>query len=109
MNKTIYGNKLASYASREPKSFLQLDAFYYPYKDDASFPDKDGDTLMAGGTIELMDGTSVRVLIPHDAKPKDVVRQLKKITKWLSKDSNLFALAKPIPKERYDRSEDCPF
>jgi len=26
MNKTIYGNKLAHYASREPKSFLQLDA-----------------------------------------------------------------------------------
>ena len=105
INKTIYGNKLAHYASREPKSFLQLDAFYSPWEDSALWedpalhPDKDGDALKGKGTIELMQVAEVRVLIPHDAKPKAAVRQLKKIAKWLNKNPDLFDLAKPLSEE----------
>jgi len=100
MNKTIYGNKLAHYAKREPKSFLQLDAFYMDHGYDSSMhPDKDGDVLMGGGTVELMQGAEVRVLIPTSTDKKMAVRQLKKITKWLSKDSDLFDLAKPLSEE----------
>ena len=107
MNKTIYGNKLAHYAKREPKRLLQLDAFYMPHNDDPDLhPDKDGDVLMAGGTLELMQEAEVRVLIPTSTDKKMAVRQLKKITKWLSKDSakwlsknsDLFDLAKPLKK-----------
>ena len=109
MNKTIYGNKLAHYASREPKSFLQLDALIDLKPDSFTHPDKDGDVLMGGGTIELMHGASVRVLIPHDAKPKEAVRQLKKIAKWLNKDTDLFDLAKPIPKDPDEPEDGIPF
>ncbi len=106
MNKTIYGNKLAHYAKREPKRLLQLDAFYMPHNDDPDLhPDKDGDVLMAGGTLELMQEAEVRVLIPTSTDRKMAVRQLKKITKWLSKDSDLFDLAKPLPEE----GETMPF
>jgi len=60
MNETIFGNKLAHYAKREPKSFLQIDAFYSPGEEDSVLhPDKDGDALMGGGTIELMHGAEV--------------------------------------------------
>ena len=64
---------------------------------------------MGGGTIELMHGASVRVLIPHDAKPKEAVRQLKKIAKWLNKDTDLFDLAKPIPKDPDEPEDGIPF
>ena len=100
MNKTIYDNKLAHYASREPRSFLQLDAFYLPHNDDPDLDaDKDGDALMGGATIELMNGASVRVLLPHNADPKVVVRQLKKITKEFNQHPDFLWCTTQVPEE----------
>lgn len=98
MNKTIFAKKLAHYAKRNPKSFLQLDVFYAP-EDKFMRPDKDGDGFMATATTELMHGADVRVLVPHDAEAKTAIRQLKKIAKWLSRSPNLLNLAHPVPEE----------
>jgi len=100
INKPVNGNKLAHCAASKRKSFLQIDAFYTTYKDDCMLPDKDGDVLIiGGGTIELMYGANVRVLIPFGADKKVALRQLRKITKRLSKDSDLFSFAEPIQAE----------
>ena len=61
--------------------------------------DEDGDALMVGATIELMNGSCVRVLIPHDANPKVAVRQLEKLTKELSREPGLFEFAAPVPEQ----------
>ena len=100
MDKTLLGNKLAHYASREPKYFLQLDGHYLPRGgDDEMRPDCDGDAVSASGTVELMYGATVRVLIPHDGDVLVAVRQLKKLAKWLKRDPSLFDLAKPAEKQ----------
>ncbi len=83
-NEKLYGACLAHYAQREPKHFLQLDCAYMPEGGDSIMrPDEDGDCMTAGGTVELMYGATVRVLIPHDTDPVIAVRQLKKLAKWL--------------------------
>ncbi len=100
MDKTLFGNKLAHYASREPKHFLQLDGNYLPRGgDDEMRPDCDGDAVSAGGTVELMYGATVRVLIPHDGDVLVAVRQLKKLAKWLKRNPSLFDLAKPAAEQ----------
>ena len=97
MDKSLFGNKLAHYASREPKHFLQLDGNYLPRGgDDEIRPDCDGDAVSAKGTVELMNGATVRVLIPHDGDVLVAVRQLKKLAKWLKRNQNLLDLAKPV-------------
>ena len=106
MNKQQFCDKLAHYASREPKKFLQIDGFYLPEGgDDFLRPDKDGDCMHGTATIELMQGTYVRVLIPYETNAKVAARQLKKMTKWLKKRPDLMELAKPDPEpksEEYD-------
>ena len=109
MDKTLFRNKLAHYASREPKHFLQLDGNYLPRGgDDMMRPDCDGDAFIADGTVELMHGATVRVLIPHDGNVLVAVRQLKKLAKWLKRDPSLFDLAKPEVEQPYGNS-DIPF
>jgi hypothetical protein len=100
MDKTLFGNKLARYASREPKHFLQLDGFYLPRGGDSDMrPDCDGDAVSAVGTVELMHGATVRVLIPHDGDVLVAVRQLKKLAKWLKRNPSWFDIAKPAAKQ----------
>ncbi len=108
MDKAIFANKLAHYASRKPKHFLQLDGYYMPDGDDMHCPDDDGDAVVADGTVELMNGADVRVLIPHDGDVLVAVRQLKKIAKWLKREPSLFDLAKPREYPVYGK-DDIPF
>ncbi len=109
MDNALFGNTLAHYASREPKHFLQLDGHYMPRGgDDVMSPDDDGDAVTAGGTVELMYGATVRVLIPHDGDVMVAARQLKKLAKWLKRKPDLLKLAKP-PEEMTLGDSEIPF
>jgi hypothetical protein len=94
MDKALFGNTLAHYATREPKLFLQMDGHYMPRGgDDQMRPDGDGDAVTANGTFELMHGATVRVLIPGDSDPIVAARQLKKLAKWLKSKPSLLDYA----------------
>jgi hypothetical protein len=94
----LAGAKLLHYSRTEPKHFLQLDGFYIPDAGDNPIdPDIDGDRLCAGGTVELMSGADVRILIPHDADVSVAVRQIKKLAKWLKRKPDLIKMAQPKP------------
>ncbi len=96
--KQVFGEKLAQYASRKPKHFLQLDGFYMPDGGDSVMrPDDDGDAITASGTMELMHGATTRVLIPHDTDVRVAARQLKKLAKWLKRKPRLMDYAQPEP------------
>lgn len=97
MKNKIFCDKLAHYASRDPKNFMQMDGRYIQKGsgDDYTRPDKDGDALNVESTIELMHGSSVRVLIPYDTDVKVAVRQMKKLAKWLKRRPDLLEYAKP--------------
>ncbi len=104
MDKKLFCARLAEYAAKDPKRFLQLDGEYRPGwgGDDCDPPaDEDGDWVSAGGTVELIDGATVRILIPDGADLTIVIRQLKKLRKWLKQDPNLMRLAKPRPEVEY--------
>jgi len=110
MDKALFGNKLAHYASREPKHFLQLDGHYMPRGgDDEMHPDDEGDYVSAMGTVELMHGATVRVLIPHDADPMVAARQLKKLTRWFKSNPSMLKMAQPTPEMTQDDFADTPF
>lgn len=102
--KKAFGEKLAHYATRPPKQFLQLDAFYIEDYDAVMPPDKDGDAIMTGGTVELMYGSCVRVLIPYDTDRRMAVRQLRKIAKHL--DDNPFIM-KNLEMPPLGSTDDC--
>ncbi len=90
INRKLFGECLAHYAQREPKHFLQFDCFYMPGGGDSDMhPDENGDYTTANSTVELIHGSTVRVLIPHDTDPVVAVRQLKKIAKWLKREPML--------------------
>ena len=100
MNKQQFCDKLAHYASREPKKFLQLDGFHKPEGFDEAMRGFEGDELYsAGGTVELMKGASVRILIPYDTDIKVAIRQIKRMARWLKKNPELIEHAKPEPEE----------
>ncbi len=111
--RRVFSKKLAHYARKIPKSFLQIDGEYTHFHgDDSVHPDKDGDWISADATIELMSGSTVRVLIPADTDPKIAVRQLKKITKWLKRKPELIEFAVPLDfssEYKADDSENLPF
>ena len=111
MDKALFGNTLAHYASREPKQFLQMDGHYMPRGgDDQMRPDGDGDAVTAFGTVELMYGATVRVLIPHDSDPIVAARQLKKLSKWLKSKPSLLDYAQPKSQATQpDFDDDIPF
>jgi hypothetical protein len=102
MDTTLFSKKIAEYASNEPKNFLQMDGYYLTEGDpeDLACADVDGDVIRAYGTVELMRGATVRVLIPHDGDVVVAVRQLKKLAKMLKRNPGLFDLAKPSEKKR---------
>jgi len=96
MNKKQFCDKLAHYAAREPKQFLQLDGFHKPKDCEGLMRGLEGDDLyMAGGTVELMRGASVRILIPYDTDVKVAIRQIKRMARWLKNNPELIEYAKP--------------
>ena len=96
MDRKLFSEKLAHYALREPKRFLQLDGHYVPGGFDDVIPvDEDGDAVTAQGTVELMHGATVRILIPHGTSPSVAARQLKKLTKWLKRNPQMMDYANP--------------
>ena len=110
MKNKIFCDKLAHYANREPKNFLQMDGFYMPEGGDSDMhPDKDGDVLEASSTVELMLGSSVRVLIPYDTDLKAALRQMKKLTKWLKHRPDLIERNAKPTSELEDFDESIPF
>lgn len=117
MHTQQFCEKLAHYAARKPKKFLQFDCFYMPNGgDDNIHPDEDGDDIWALGTIELMTCCHVRVLIPENVEHKVAVRQLKKVAKTLKRNPKLLEYAKPEPKPEPktssgfdDFADDIPF
>ena len=112
MQDKLFCEKIADYASKKPKHFLQMDGQFYPEAIAYDFPynsDKDGDMMSAGRTVELMDDPTVRVLIPQDTDPIVASRQLKKMAKWLKKHPELIDFAKPLPeKDPFDK-DALPF
>lgn len=110
MNKKLFCDTLAHYASLEPKRFLQLDGHYIPNGGDDGFhPDEDGDDYHASSTVELMEGATVRVLIPFDTDVMVAVRQLKKIAKWLKKRPELIEYARPDIEPEQIIDDEIPF
>jgi hypothetical protein len=113
MNQILHDEKLAHYATREPKHFLQLDGHYLPRNSgDGLHVDADGDALTSTATVELMQGATVRVLIPHDADPKAAVRQLKKLAKWLKGSKHMLFNVRPemeMAPVIGDFDAECPF
>jgi hypothetical protein len=104
--RNLFSQKLAAYSRRDPKSFLQLDGVYVAQRGvDEMRPDVDGDCVSACQTVELMMGSTVRVLIPEDTDRRTAIRQLKKLTKWLIKDPSLMRLAM-CPQTRFDCTDD---
>lgn len=110
MDMKLFGEKLAVYATREPKHFLQLDANYMPEGGHSLVDaDEDGDAIIAEGTVELMIGATVRVLIPADSDAKVVVRQLKKIAKWVKHSPDLLKFAQPRQDQNSSDLNELPF
>lgn len=63
-NRKTTQDLLNHYAEREPRDFVQYDAWYEPEGGDyVMVPDAEGDILMLGLTTELMQGAHVRVLV----------------------------------------------
>ena len=110
MKNKLFGEKLAHYASKEPKHFLQMDGYYdSEVYDELMHPDLEGDAFIAQGTVELMDGATVRILIPYHTDPTVAARQIKKMAKWLRKKPSLIDFAKPEPEKAPPCDSDFPF
>jgi hypothetical protein len=107
-DRSLIEELLSHYKRRDPKSFNQLDAFYVTHGgDDMMRPDEDGDCLFAVDTIELMEGATVRVLIPKGTDRLIAIRQLKKLAKWLKRDPDL--LGKYYPDSCSADESEIPF
>ena len=110
MKNKLFSEKLAHYASKEPKHFLQMDGYYVPeVYDELVYPDLEGDAFTAQGTVELMNGATVRILIPSNTDPTVAARQIKKMAKWLRKKPSLIEFSKSAPeKDPFDK-DGLPF
>lgn len=102
------GECLARYAERNPKGFAQFDGWEFEpgTRDDVMHPDKDGFAVTGGGTTELMHGASVRVLVADGVAPDVAVALLRRIVKWIERDSDALAKLTPQP-ARVD--DEVPF
>ena len=75
---------LEHYKQREPHRFIQYDGFIAWFEDDHA--DSDGDTVWCRETVELMQGSTVRLLIDPDAAKDVVIRVLRKLCGWIERD-----------------------
>jgi hypothetical protein len=88
--KAQKGRLLAKYAERDPKEFIQYDAF------EPTGPD----SVFGTHTQELMRGSPCRVLIDPQTSSEDAVMMLIRITQWIEKDGLI---------EKTDPNEDVSF
>lgn len=79
-------DKLLHYCHTEPRLFIQYDAFSDCEADSLIHPDEQGDWLSRGNTIELMSGSTVRILINPQSTKDEVIRLLHKIIDWIQRD-----------------------
>ena len=87
MKKPTKRELLEKYETREPKLFVQIDAFKTAGDEDNLMPpDGDGFWFQARHTYELMDRVDVRVLISPEADRKDVRGVLKKMMDQIDQD-----------------------
>ena len=87
-----------------------MDGIFAPDYNGQNPIDFEGDFLNASRTVELMRGSSVRVLIPLETDAKVAVRQLKKLTKLLKSKPELMGYARPEVKDtKAFEDEDLPF
>lgn len=87
---------LAHYLKKEPKDFVQIDAFLTDGKDCDMPPDEDGDWISYGIRTELMIGSHARVLMPLDANTSAAARQLRKMADIVeSRGKKLFSDGSP--------------
>ena len=102
--------KLAHYALREPKRFRQIDGFIHAGLGNVVPYDQDGDVLMMGDTIELMNGAPVRVLIDPSTTHEDAVRVLSKIAEWAKSEGHWGALSELLTdKPASEAGDSIPF
>jgi hypothetical protein len=94
---------LEKYLISSVSAFKQYDCFIDAVPDSLFKPDDDGDCLFGGTTHELMNGSSVRVLIRPDESKQDVIRALLKIAEEVSLSTDF--KDKAAPEDR----EDVPF
>ncbi len=86
--------QLAHYATREPKSFLQIDL--WRNGDGVVGHDENGQGMTFDMTTELMQGSDARILIPHDVPPREVAVLLRKAALWAESEyANNFAAEHP--------------
>jgi hypothetical protein len=108
--KRLFPKMIAHYAQCEPKYFLQLDGHFAPSYYEQTPIDLEGDYLDASRTLELMSGSTVRVLIPWDTHPKVAIRQLKKMAKLLQTKPELMDYAMPdVEDTQAYEDADVPF
>jgi hypothetical protein len=87
MRKPTKEELLERYQTREPKLFVQIDAFNTTGDEDNLMqPDGDGYWFQARRTYELMDGVDVRILINPGADRKEVMPMLKKMMDKIGRD-----------------------
>lgn len=93
-----YGNGsreaiLKKYSERPAKEFVQIDTWCQGrwQGDSVINCDDDGDSQTSGSTVELMQGSDVRILISPDTDPKDVVRLLRKAADWVDHAPEMIA------------------
>lgn len=72
---------IEKYQAREPKRFFQFDG-YGNFAGDCH-ADSDGHGMFGTVTWELMQGSTVRVLVDPTASKDEVLAMLGKITRWI--------------------------
>jgi hypothetical protein len=77
---------LAHYADKDPRMFVQFDAFDPPTCPFDGFADEDGQEFFVRVTHELMHGATVRVLVPPGTDPSVARQLLVKIADWIARD-----------------------
>ena len=63
-SKRLFAEKIAHYAQRDPRHFVQIDGIFAPMYEEGVPIDFEGDFINPCRTVELMHGSNVRVLIP---------------------------------------------
>lgn len=98
--KKTKGELLEHYAGKDPTAFYQFDGFAGVHGDDVLRPDDDGDSIMGGGTYELMTGAyAVRVLVTRGTPEAVAVRLLKKIRKSIKRNPLVWLEAEPADRD----------
>ena len=78
---------LRKYSNKEPNVFYQFDGFENMKNDSIAKPDEDGLAVFYTNTCELMNGSTVRVLLkPGVEKKETYLKLLKRIYDWIERD-----------------------